>query len=109
MSDTITQTELKECIEGMGKAFEEFKSTNDAKMQELEKKNSVDPLVEEKLKKIEATMDKWEDVNQKATKIHLEQKQVADKVSNLETMMKRPNSGLSNPEIDQKALAYESI
>tara|TARA_Y100000004_G_scaffold90083_1_gene101025 strand:- start:1134 stop:2369 length:1236 start_codon:yes stop_codon:yes gene_type:complete len=107
MSENITQTELKECIEGMGKAFEEFKSTNDAKIAELEKKGSVDPLVEEKIKKIESTLDKWEEVNQKATKIHLEQKQVADKVSNLETMMKRPNSGFSTPEIDEKALAYD--
>ena len=107
MSENITQTELKECIEGMGKAFEEFKSTNDAKIAELEKKGSVDPLVEEKLKNIETTLDKWEDVNQKATKIHLEQKAVAEKVANLETMMKRPNSGFNNEDIDAKAVAYD--
>ena len=32
MSENITQTELKECIENTGKAFEEFKSTYNEKL-----------------------------------------------------------------------------
>ena len=73
MSENITQTELKECIENTGKAFEEFKSTYNEKLTALEKKGSVDPLVDEKLKKIEGTLDSLEDFNQKATKIAMEE------------------------------------
>ena len=69
MTDTISQNELKECIDNTGKAFEEFKNTYDEKLTALEKKGSVDPLVDEKLKKIEGTLDSLEDFNQKATKI----------------------------------------
>ena len=42
--------EVKEAVDGMVKAFEEFKATNDARLEELEKKGSVDVLVEEKIK-----------------------------------------------------------
>ena len=82
MSENITQTELMEGIENTGKAFEEFKSTYNEKLTALEKKGSVDPLVDEKLKKIEGTLDSLEDFNQKATKIAMEQKKVSEKVDN---------------------------
>tara|TARA_R100001510_G_C7656992_1_gene217908 strand:- start:5698 stop:6927 length:1230 start_codon:yes stop_codon:yes gene_type:complete len=107
MSENITQTELKECIENTGKAFEEFKSTYNEKLTALEKKGSVDPLVDEKLKKIEGTLDSLEDFNQKATKIAMEQKKVGDKVDNLETMLKRPGSNFSAKQIDEKAVVYD--
>jgi len=44
--------ELKELIEGMGKAFEEFKATNDDRIKAIEKKGTTDPLIEDKMKKI---------------------------------------------------------
>lgn len=43
---------MKDAIEGINKAFEEFKSTNDARLAEIEKKGSADTLVEEKTKRI---------------------------------------------------------
>lgn len=107
MSDIITQKELKDCIENTGKAFEEFKSTYNDKLSTLEKKKSVDPLVDEKLKKIEGTLDSLEDFNQKATKMAMEQKKVGEKVDNLEVMLKRPSNNFSAKQIDEKALAYD--
>lgn len=107
MSENITQTELKECIENTGKAFEEFKSTYNEKLTALEKKGSVDPLVDEKLKKIEGTLDSLEDFNQKATKIAMEQKKVSEKVDNFETMLKRPNNNFSAKQVDEKAVIYD--
>ena len=41
--------DIKTAVEGMASAFEEFKATNDARLTEIEKKGSSDPLVEEKL------------------------------------------------------------
>ena len=45
--------EVKNAVEDMAKAFEEFKATNDQRLEALEKKGSVDPLVTDKIKKIE--------------------------------------------------------
>ena len=56
--------EVKNAVEDMAKAFEEFKATNDQRLKALEKKGSVDPLVTDKIKKIEETMDCQEDLNQ---------------------------------------------
>jgi HK97 family phage major capsid protein len=112
MSDTqdnITPSELKETVEGIGKAFEEFKDAHQETMAQIEKKGEADPLTEEKLKKIEATLDAYEDINQKATRIALEQKNVSEKVNKLETAMKRPDSGLTTSDIDAKAQAFEKM
>lgn len=59
--------EHKDAIEGVMTAFQEFKSTNDARLAEIEKKGAADPLVTEKLTKIEATLASFEDINQKTT------------------------------------------
>ena len=63
----VDQTQVKEAVESMGKAFEEFKATNDKKLSDLEKKGSTDPLVEEKLSKIEQSLNSLEDINQEVT------------------------------------------
>ena len=49
--------EVKQAVEGMGKAFEEFKATYDSRLDSLEKKGTVDPLVDDKIKNLEADMD----------------------------------------------------
>lgn len=56
-------TEVKAAIEGIGKAFEELKSTNDAKIK-AEVKGAVDPLIEEKMKKINDDLDKLSEFKQ---------------------------------------------
>ena len=43
---------LKELIEKQGRAFEEFKKTNDDRLEAIEKKGGADPLMEDKLKKL---------------------------------------------------------
>lgn len=46
--------ELKSTIQALGKAFEQFKSENDARIKSVEAKGSVDPLLAEKVEKINA-------------------------------------------------------
>ncbi len=99
--------EVKEAVEGMVKAFEEFKATNESRLAEIEKKDSADVLYDEKIKKIEADMDKFEDINQKLTVQQQEQKKYGDKLDNFETMLKRPEANLTADDIDTKMQVFD--
>ena len=48
--------EIKALIEAQGRAWEEFKSTNDQRLKEIESKGKADPLTEEKMGKINEAM-----------------------------------------------------
>jgi HK97 family phage major capsid protein len=50
--------EIKEKLEQMGHAFEEFKKTNDARNEEIKKFGTATAATETKLKKVEEDMDK---------------------------------------------------
>ena len=39
--------EVKSAVEGMAKAFEEFKATNDDRLSQLEKKGATDEMIKE--------------------------------------------------------------
>lgn len=58
MSDEFDPKELKGAVADVGKAFEEFKKTNDERLAQIEAKGAADPVTEEKLAKIEAAMTK---------------------------------------------------
>ncbi len=53
-------------IEGINKAFDEFKTTNDARLKELEEKGSADALFTDKIAKIEADLQKAQEVADQA-------------------------------------------
>ena len=99
--------DVKTAVEGMATAFEEFKATNDARLAEIEKKGSSDPLVEEKLKNIEADLDRFEDINQKLTLAQQEQKQIGEKLESMEAQMKRPEVGLESKQVDMSVKAFD--
>lgn len=48
--------ELKKTIEAIGKAFQEFKAANDARLKEIETKGHADPVLVEKVDKINADL-----------------------------------------------------
>lgn len=48
---------LKDTIEGIGRAFEEFKKANDARLEQLGKKGAADVVTEEKVERISAALD----------------------------------------------------
>ena len=99
--------DVKTAVEGMATAFEEFKATNEARLAEIEKKGSSDPLVEEKLKNIEADLDRFEDINQKLTLAQEQTKQMGEKLENMETMLKRPESGLDTKSVDAEMKLFD--
>lgn len=100
----------KTAIEQVMTAFEEFKATNDAALIELKKKGVNDPIVTEKLGKIEATLASFEDANQKATAALLEAKKAADDekkhVDELEEKLNRlslAGAGSADKDAERKA------
>jgi HK97 family phage major capsid protein len=56
MSDEIKQAAA--AVDSLNRAFDEFKKANDARLAEIEKKGSSDPVLDAKLAKIEADMQK---------------------------------------------------
>ena len=77
MSEQITQI-----VDDLNRAFEEFKSANDQRLAEIEKKGAADPVLEEKLAKIEKD---------------IEAKQTA--FDELKTELDRLNGALNRPTV----------
>ena len=98
--------DVKNAVEGMAKAFEEFKATNESRIAELEKKGSTDPIVEEKLKNIEADLDRYEEINQKLTLATESAKKTEEKLAEMETVLKRPEAGIESKEIDYRVESF---
>jgi len=57
MSDEIIK-KASEAVESLNRGFEEFKKANDLRLAEIEKKGAADPLLDEKIAKIEADLQK---------------------------------------------------
>lgn len=64
MSDEIKAA--TQAVEAVNRAFEEFKKANDARLAEIEKKGTADSLLEEKLSRIEADMQKAQEIANEA-------------------------------------------
>ena len=56
-ADTTTRQELADAFDDFMAGFEQFKTTNDARLDALEAGGSVDVLLEEKLARLDATLD----------------------------------------------------
>ena len=90
---TLDNNEVKSAVEGLGKAFEEFKATHQEELKQIKDKGSADVITSNKLKKIEKSLDDLEDVNQKVTKQKLAQDEQKDQLNRIETMLSRPEFG----------------
>jgi|TARA_R100000329_G_C7616795_1_gene219034 HK97 family phage major capsid protein len=104
----MENNEIKSAVDNIGNAFEEFKKANDERLDALEKGESYDGLLDDKLAKIESKLDAFEDVNQKITQANLNQENLKEQVSNLETVLKRPNAGLETKQIDETLQAFDA-
>jgi HK97 family phage major capsid protein len=102
-------SEIKTYLEGLNGALEEFKATNDKRLSEVEKKGEADPLVESKLAKIEADLDRYENVNQKLVLQEKAAEGFAEKLDSIETMLKRPSAGVEGKQIDFAMKAWDTF
>ena len=79
--------DVKNAIQEMGSTFEEFKKVNDERLEKLEKGEST-AYVDEKLAKVEAKMDSYEDINQKLTVAEANAENIKSQLEKLETVFK---------------------
>jgi HK97 family phage major capsid protein len=75
--------EVKSAAETLARAFEEYKATNDQRLQEVERRGSSDPLVDDKLGRL----------NQAVSGLQ-------EDVSNVKTVLKRPAFGATAATLD---------
>ena len=101
--------DIKTAVESMSGAFEEFKKVNDDRLAQIEAKGVADSETETKLAKIEADMDKFEDINQ----LIVQQQKTAEgfeaKLGDIETMLKRPSNMMEKEQIDLTVKAWDSF
>ena len=98
--------DIKGAVQELGQAFEEFKKSNAEKLEALETGKGHDTLLDDKIANIEAKLDSLEEINQKVTKAELSQDNIKEQVEQLETVMKRPNSGFETKQIDETCEAF---
>lgn len=104
-------TEIKELLKSQGKAWEEFKATNDERLAELEKKGGADPLLEEKLEKLNGLLDqnksRLEKIETKLARPNLasgsSDNQPVDEYK--AAFVKYIKTGYQSPELEQKAMS----
>ena len=78
--------DIKNAISDLGQTFNEFKKVNDERLENIEKGEST-AYNEEKLSKLEAKLDSFEEVNQKLTLAEQNAEQIKEQVSKIETMV----------------------
>jgi HK97 family phage major capsid protein len=99
--------DIKNAITDLGRTFEEFKKVNDQRLEQIEKGEST-ALVDEKLAKMEAKMDSYEDINQKLTTAELNADNIKSQIEKLETIVTRPNSGFEYKQVDEYMSAFDT-
>lgn len=99
--------DIKAAISEMGNAFEEFKKSYDQKLENVEK-GIADPLLDEKINAIEAKMDSLESVNQALTLQKQQAENQKEQMDRIETMLRRPQSGLESKQIDEGLMAWDT-
>jgi HK97 family phage major capsid protein len=95
--------EFKDAAAAVMTAFESYKATNDAALAEIKAKGVADPVVTEKLSKIETTLSAYEGLNQKVTQAEAKAKAMDELQANfdrLEAAVKRV--GLSDDGGEKK-------
>ena len=99
--------DIKNSINELGSAFEEFKKVNDERLEAVEKGDGT-AILDAKLEKIEAKLDSYEDLNQKMTVAEQNATDVKGQLDKLETVLKRPNSGFDTKSIDESLQTFDA-
>lgn len=109
---------VKDAIDGLNRAFEEYKRTNNQRLEELSKKGVADPLHLEKLSKIDERLDtlsvRLQEVQEKAARTALEGGEGSSETPDVKAyskafgayLRKGADHGLS--ELEQKAMSVDS-
>jgi HK97 family phage major capsid protein len=106
--------EIKTVVESLNQAFADFKKANDQRLEQIEKKGASDPLLEEKLSKINSKVDELQEIKQRIeqTETALARKSVhsTDQSDDMDrkamqfAAMCAKNRGIAAVELDAKGL-----
>lgn len=99
--------DIKNAIQDMGNTFAEFKKVNDQRLDSIEKGEST-AYVDEKLAKMEAKMDSYEEMNQKLTVAQQNAEDIKSQIDELQTVVTRPNSGFESKQVDEYLNAFDT-
>ena len=99
--------DVKTLVSDMGHAFEEFKKSYDQKLENVEK-GVQDTTLDGKITALEAKLDQYEDVNQRIKASAATQDAIKEQMDRMETVMRRPNGGFTDKQIDAGVKAFDS-
>jgi len=99
--------DIKNAINDLGQTFNEFKKVNDQRLESIEKGEGT-AYVDEKMTKLEAKMDSYEDMNQKLTTAEANAENIKSRLDELQTVVTRPNSGFESKQVDEYVNAFEA-
>ncbi len=99
--------DIKNAITDLGSTFNEFKKVNDERLNSIEKGEGT-AYVDEKMTKLEAKMDSYEDMNQKLTTAEANAENIKSQLDELRTVVTRPNSGFESKQVDEYLNAFDT-
>ncbi len=97
--------EVKKAVAPVMSAFESYKEANDARLAEIAKKGSADPLLDEKLSRIDQRLDQYEGLSQKLAILDGNKKamdELKEQFDRIETAVKRTGAS-QGADAEQKA------
>lgn len=89
----MDDVEVKQAVDGLTSAFEEFKRANEERLRQIESKGSADPLTEQKLAKLNERIDQYEPLNQRVTAVAAEAKAARESAEQAELKAGRWHGG----------------
>ena len=99
--------DIKNAITDLGQTFNEFKKVNDDRLDSIEKGEGT-AYVDEKMTKLEAKMDSYEDMNQKLTTAEANAENIKSQLNDLQAVVQRPNSGFEVKQVDDYMNAFDN-
>ena len=61
--------DIAEAIEKIGRTFEEYKATNDARLEQIAKRGAADVVTEEKLARMDAALDQLAELKKQVEQV----------------------------------------
>tara|TARA_Y100000004_G_scaffold194440_1_gene259026 strand:- start:2011 stop:3222 length:1212 start_codon:yes stop_codon:yes gene_type:complete len=96
--------EIKEVLDNLGSDFQEFKSENAKRLEEIEKKGHADPLLQEKVDKLSESVAESLEIKQNMDIQSKNLEEAKQKIEQLESVLSRPSSTKDNDlDIEMKA------
>lgn len=95
---------IDETVNPLMTAFEEFKTANDARLAEIEKKGAADAVIVEKVEKIEGALASFETLNQKLTLAQKQAEKAEEATKNFAVTLARIPGNARGMTEEQKSI-----